>query len=586
MKATKLSYILLFLLLALSSTLSLGQKVSFEAICNGREVLVGNPFEVTFQLRNAKVKKIEPPSFNGLQAQGPNIGQSFSYVNGRSSTNESYSYYLVANKPGTYKIGSAKVITNTGKTLKSKAVTVKVVDRPSTDDNADLAGKVFLRTELSNTDAVVGEQVTVDIRIYTQVGIEQTEMVKEPTFENMYSHYLRSFADRPEIVVVEGDQYYTQVIRRIVVFPSKPGVIIVEPAIINIGITSNRGRGMFNPFSLESYTIKSLPVELNVSELGGAVSGFSGAVGNYEMQTHVSKNKITSDDVVELTMRIRGQGDIKQVLTPNIGADKKYFDQFKPNVNEDIREGGGLLGGVKEFQYVLTPKATGSFTVNPKFIYFDSKEKKFITIDTIITIDVSPGTGKLPTKAERDAAGDTPLVVEAIKSEDLIGFKAPLTSAQFTKEKQGFFLGSFLFWVLSLLPFLGLIGFLQWKKKQAALGNISDKDRKRDNAGSEAAIRLQAAKTALNQGDSKLFFNEISKALLGFVSDKYNISTVELTKDNVRQKLAAQDIAADKIDSLVGILQTSEMALFAGLTNSDSMEKVYQESTDLIQLMS
>ena len=564
----------------------MAQKVSFEAICNAREVLVGNPFEVTFQLKNAKVKKIDPPNFNGLQAQGPNIGQSFSYVNGRSSTNETYSYYLVANKPGTYKIGTAKVITNKGKTIKSKSLTVKVVDRPSVDDNSGLAGRVFLRTELSNTDAVVGEQVTVDIRIYTQVGIEQTEMVKQPAFENMYSHYLRSFANRPEIVVVEGNQYHTQIIRRIVVFPSKPGVIVVEPAILNIGIASNSGGGMFNPFALESYTIKSLPIELNVRELGGAVSGFSGAVGNYEMQTHVSKNKITSDDVLELTMRIRGQGDIKQVLTPNIGVDKKYFDQFKPNINEDIREGGGLLGGVKEFQYVLTPKATGTFTVNSKFIYFDAKAKKFITVDTTITIEVTNGKNELPTKAECDAAGDKPLLVEAIEPEDLLGFKTPLKSAEFTKGKQGFFLGSFFFWILTFLPFLGLIGFLQWKKKQVDLNNISDWERKRNNASSEASMRLQAAKNALNQGDSKRFFNEISKALLGFVGDKYNIPTVELTKDNVRQKLAAQDIAAEKIDSLVSILQTSEMALFAGLSNSESMEKVYQESTDLIQLMS
>lgn len=563
----------------------MGQKVSFEAICNAREVLVGNPIEVTFQLRNAKVKKIEPPNFNGLKAQGPNIGQSFSYVNGRSSTNETYSYYLVANKPGTYKVGAAKVITNQGKTLKSKPLTIKVVDRPSADDNSALAGRVFLRTELSNTDAVVGEQVVVDIRIYTQVGIEQTEMVQEPTFEDMYTRDLRSFADRPEIVVVEGAQYYTQIIRRIIIFPTKPGVVVVDPAIINIGIASNRGVGMFNPFALESYTIESSAVELNVRALGGAVSGFSGAVGSYEMQAHVSKNEITSDDVVELTMRIRGQGDIKQILAPNIGGDKQYFEQFKPNINEDIREGSGLWGGVKEFQYVLNPKATGTFTIKPKFVYFDTKEKKFVTIDTTITIDVVPGKNKLPTKAAYVGTGDAPIVIEEIKPEDLIGFKAPLTKAQFTTEKQGFFLGSFLFWGLTLLPFVGLMGFLQWKKKQVDLNAISDWERKRNNASSEASIRLKAAKNALDQGASQLFFNEISKALLGFVSDKYNIPTVELTKDNVRQKLGAQDIAADKIDSLVQILQTSEMALFAGLSNSESMGKVYQESTDLIQLM-
>lgn len=585
MKAIKLSYLCLFFLIELSPTISFGQAV-FEAVCNASEVLTGNPFEVSFQLKNAKVKKLDPPSFNGLQAQGPNIGQSFSYINGKSSTNESYSYYVVANKPGTYKIGSAKVVTNKGQTLTSRPITVKVVEKTNAG-KSDLENKVFLRTELSNTDAVVGEQVTVDIRIYTQVGIEQTEMVKEPSFENMFSHYLRSFADKPEMVVVDGDQYYTQILRRIVVFPSKPGTIIVEPAIVDIGIAGNKGGGLFNPFYLVPYTLKSLPIELSVKELGGAASGFSGAVGSYDMLAHVSKNSIRSDDVVELTVQVRGQGDIKQVLKPSLGLNNKYFDQFPPTVNEDIREGGGLLGGFKEFKYVLTPKAVGKFNIQPKFVFFDPQKKQFVSIDTTIMVNVVQGTNSLPTKAEQDANKDSNnLEIQEEITEELMAFKAPLAEAHFSQNKTTPFLGSILFWILTLLPFLGLFGLFRWKKKQAELENIPEAERKRNNAESEAVIRLRTAKEALNQDNSKAFFNEISKTLLGFVSDKYNLSTLELTKDNVRQKLTSQKIAAEKIDSLVSILQTCEMAVFAGLTNPESMEKVYQDSEALIQLMS
>ena len=93
------------------------------------------------------------------------------------------------------------------------------------------------------------------------------------------------------------------------------------------------------------------------------------------------------------------------------------------------------------------------------------------------------------------------------------------------------------------------------------------------------------AQDCLKQGNSRDFYNEISKALLGFVSDKYNIPKVDLTKDNVRQQLAAQQIAPEKIDSLVAVLQTCEMAVFGGMTNEESMEKVYKESEELIHIL-
>lgn len=575
-------YILLFFFLGSLSSIAWGQ-VSFEAVCNATQVLTDSPFEVTFRLRNAHIKTLQPPSFNGLRAQGPNIGQSFSHVNGVSSTNQTYTYFLVANKPGTYKIGAAKVLTTKGQTIRTKPFTVKVLEKSATV-NSDVAGKVFLRTEVSNTDAVVGEQVTVDIKIYTQMGIEQIEIIKEPSFENVFSHYLRSFSGEAKVEVVNGAQYTTKILRRLAVFPSKPGIIIVEPAIVDIGIASNKGGGIFNPFRLTAYTLKSMPVELKVKELGGPASGFSGVVGRYLMQAHLDKNEITSDDVLQLTLRIRGEGDIKQVLSPNLGVNKKYFDQFKPNINEDIREGGGLLGGIKEFQYVLTPKALGEYSINPKFTYFDSEQKRFITIDTTIKVRVVKGNSNLPSKAERDAMKDGGYEIEEV-DENLMAFRAPQKEAQFVSADNSLFLGSTFFCILAILPFLSLACFWKWKDKQDQLENIPDSERKRNNASSGATLRLKNARDHLNEGNSKEFFSEISHALLGFVSDKYNIPKVELTKNNVRQQLVKQEIATDKIDSLLSILQACDMALFAGIADEASMGKTYKDSEELIQLM-
>lgn len=558
-------------------------QVSFEAICNAQEVLVGNPFEVSFQLRNAEIQKLQPPSFNSFQVQGPSTSQSISYVNGRSSSHQSYSYYLLTNKPGTYKIGSATVYTKDGKSFKSEPITVKVVEKSSAT-NSELGNKVFLRTELSNSEAVVGEQVMVDIRIYTQVGIEQTELLKEPIFENVYSHYLRNFADKAKVVVVNGQQYITQILRRIVVFPSKPGTITIEPAMVEIGIASTQGHGIFNPFHVVPYTLQSPEIKLNVRALDGAPNDFWGIVGKYNMMAHVNNNNIMSDNVVELTIRIQGEGDIKQVPSPNLGLNKKYFEEFKPNITEDVREGLGLLGGLKEFQYVLTPKALGDFTIQPKFVYFDSYQKRFVTLDTTILIKVNKGSTPLPTKAERDAMKEE-IVVDTQGDEEKLEFKKPLPTAQFVSKSSSPFLGSVAFWILSALPFAALSFFFVWKKKEEEKENIPEPERKRNNASSEANLRLQNAKKELEQGRSKEFYNEISKALLGFISDKFNIPLVELTKETVRQRLTAQAIDAEKVNNLVSILQNCDMAVFAGLTTNDSMEKVYQETAALIQLM-
>lgn len=579
MKAIKLFFLFLF---CINNTWA---QESFEAVCNEQEVVVGVPFEVSFQLKNASIKRLDPPKFAGFETRGPNVSQSYSYVNGSSSSNEAHTYYLVANKVGSYKIGSAKVLTSQGKTLVSNPISIKIVERKSASNNInsanDISSKVFLVTELSTNDAVVGEQVTIDIRIYTKIGIEQTELVKEPQFENVYSHHLHNFNDRTKVVVVRGEQYLTQILRRIIIFPSRPGKIDIDPVVLKIGVSSTQGAGMFNPFVIIPYTLYSEAVVLNVRELSGAVNGFSGAVGNYNMQAHVEKNNIESDDVVELTVRVQGYGDIKQVLAPNLNTNKKYFDQFEPNIQENSHEGSGLLGGVKEFQYVLTPKATGDFIINPSFVFYDTDKKRFVTIDTLISIQVNQGKNKLPTKAERDSMKDKPIVIQEEKT--LLEFKQPETSASFVAVQKGFFLGSIPFLLLTSFPFLALFIFFVWKGKQEVLDNIPEADKKRNKAVSEATLRLQNAQLALSQKNSTIFYNEISKALLGFVADKYSIPTVELTKDNVRQKLSEQAVPNNKIDSLVSIIQTCEMAIFAGLKKNDSMEKVYQDSVVLIQ---
>ncbi len=562
---------------------------SFEARCNSTVVSVGQPFEVSFNLVNAQAKSFKPPSLVGFSQVGTTSSSGTSVVNGRASTIFTTSISLVANREGSFKIGAAEVITKNGKVLRTKPITIKVVpaaQSPMDNLPAQLSGKVFVRTEVSNENPVVGEQVTVDIKIYTMIDIEQIEIIKEPAFDNLFSHYVRSYNGPKSQEVVQGETYTTKVLRRIVVFPSKSGIVMVEPAMVDIGVPVNGGGSMFNPFyQLASYTLKSLPVELNVKSLDGVPAGYSGMVGNFIMMAHVDKNEISSDDVVQLKVRVRGQGDMKQLLAPDLGVNEKYFDQFEPNSNEEIREANGLLGGTKDFDYVLTPKVTGSFEINPRFTYFDIQKRKFVTIDTTIQIKISKGKLNLPTTKELDEQlaarrNATPV----IEDKDLLSFKAPQRTAVFQAEKTLFW-GSFVFWIFALIPLVGLGGVYYKKSLIEKLEAVPESVRKKQYAGSEASRRLGQAKQHMEKSDAKAFYNEISKALLGFMADKFSIPTIELTKKNVRQKLQEEALSEDKIENLMQILHTCDMALFAGMTGGESMLKVYQDSEELIKLM-
>lgn len=562
------------------SSLVLGQRISFEASSSTRETITGEPFEISFRLTNARARKFDAPIFNGLEVQGPNQSSSYASINGITTISEVYSYYIVAQKPGTYHIGAATIITSKGKSLRSQPITIKVKQAKQTTN--PLQGKVFVRAEVNKNKAVVGEQITLDYRIYTQVRIEQQQLLNYPSFDQAYVYDLNDYNADGQILKIDGEEYYSRSLRRTAIFPSESGRIIIEPIGIAIGVLAERA-GPFSPYRLRQYKLYSDSVVIDVRQLDGAPVGFNGAIGQYNMQAHLNKATITSDEVVQLTLRVQGTGNIKNVLPPKLHLNELYFDSFAPTVDEQLVTINQLQGGVKTFEYILTPKALGEFTLRPQFVYFDGEKRRFVDLDTTLNIIVKKGNAPLPTKAERDTAQSAAAIVAAENATEVLQYKAPTALQSLYTSPVKPFWGSFLFWSLFLLPILLLIVFIYYQQQLEQKANQSLADRRRQTAGQTASDRLQQAQKALKAEQPTAFYKEISKALLGFVSDRYQLSTVELTKQNVQQQLEEQQVDPAKIQQLLAILTTSERALFAGLADTNSMEKIQQESQTLIE---
>jgi hypothetical protein len=564
------------------SSIAWGQRVSFEASSSTRETITGEPFEVSFRLTDARARKFDPPIFNGLEVQGPSQSSSYASINGITTISEVYSYYVVAQKPGTYYIESAKVITQKGESYRSQPLTIKVKQAKRSPN--PLEGKAFVRAIVNKEKAVVGEQVTLDYKIYTQVRVEQQQLLNYPSFDNAYVYDLSNYIADGEIVKVNGKEYYSRSLRRTAIFPSESGKIIIEPIGIAIGVPAERA-GPFSPYRLRQYKLYSDSVVIDVRQLDGSPAGFDGAIGQYQLQAHLNKSTINSDEVVQLSIRVQGTGNIKNVLPPKLQINERYFDKFAPTVDEKLLVVQGLQGGIKTFEYVFTPKALGEFTIRPRLVYFDGELKRFVKLDTTLQIVVQQGSLALPTKAERDTAQSAAAIVAAENAAQALQYQAPVPLKSLHPKTKPAFWGSALFWLLLFLPVLVALGIWYYQYRTEQQNNQPLAERRQQQAGQEASRRLQKAKQALQQQEATTFYKEISKALLGFVSDRYQLSTIELTKQNVQQQLEQQQVEASKIQQLLAILATSDRALFAGLADTASMKKIHQDSIDLIEAL-
>ena len=215
-------FALVFLLPAFAAMLT-AQMPSFKAVCNVSNTAIGQPFELTFRLENARIKELQLPRLTDFDVMGPATTIAQSYVNGKSSQVEAYTYILSPKKAGKITIGAATAKTNTGQTLSSQAIVINVAKSPAANANAgqpnignngqngqgfdELGDRVLVKIVASNNSPVVGEQVVVDFRIYTLVDIKQIDLVRAPRAEDVFAHDIRTLDDPSQTANIGGKTY-------------------------------------------------------------------------------------------------------------------------------------------------------------------------------------------------------------------------------------------------------------------------------------------------------------------------------------------------------------------------------------------
>jgi len=610
--------IVLFLsLLLLLGFHAMSQEVQFTASAKP-VVSVGETFALTFTL-NAQGSNFRGPAITGFDLiSGPNTSTTSSIraINGRTSMSitYTYAYYLLASREGTFEIPAA-LVTVDQRQYKSNTVTVKVekggggqqnpgqnpgarqgrTAQPGNSGIQSGANDIFLKAFASNSDPSQGEGIVVTYKIYTKVPINQISIKKLSSFQGFWSQNLIKENEKlnQTTQVIDGEQYIVAEIKKVALFPIKSGRLVIDPmemecvAQIRRATKTKTGDPFFDDFFNDSFfsnayatvdkTLKSNSLAINVRPLPTAEkpADFSGAVGSFTFKTEIDKNHVKTNDAVNLKCTVTGQGNIQLIDKMNVTFPPD-FETYDPKISSNINTTAAGISGSQTFEYLIIPRKPGKFEIKPiTFSYFDLSKKRYVTLTSpAYTLDVEKGTGESSTVTYSGVSKED---IKYIGS-DIRHIKNPPFMLQQTGT---FFFGSPLFFILLIVPVLLFIILLfYWRKQEVRRSNtILMKNRK---ATKVARKRLKKAENFLKARQQEPFYEEISQALWGYLSDKFSIPLASLSSDSVQEALQGKQMREELIHQFIETLNNTEYARFAPGEKTLIMDKIYNEALDII----
>ncbi|MCB0560558.1 MAG: protein BatD [Lewinellaceae bacterium] len=546
--------------------------VSFEAATDARSVVLESYFDVDFTLSNADGSNFQPPPFKDfIVVSGPSSSVQTTMINGQVSKRVGYIYTLKPRRLGRLMIGSATIQVK-GRTLRTAPIGIEVVKSQPGAGGED----VFIAAEPSTTEAWIGQQIILDYKLYTTVDVESFNILEEADYQGFYARDIRRYDGRIIRETLNGKQYVTKILKRVALFPQQAGSLKISPINVQLGLLKKeegRRRGFFFTPEVKRVPVSTKSLTIQVSPLpDNPPPSFSGGVGEFGMISTFNRATLTTDDALSLTITINGSGDIKRVQAPALVAPPS-FELYDPKVAEESSfESGGGITGKKVFEYLMLPKEAGAFKLQPSFTYFDPDSARYITINpTVYDITVRPGSGRSQSRNPGNEDG-------LVKSEDI----DVLMPDQALYPQRPPFLGSALFWLLALLPALALGGIIVFKSWRARRADIDPTLLRSRRARKVAQQRLATAQQHLNAGSTRAFYDEVSKAMLGYICDKLHIARSSLSKANLQHRLEQLQLDQSLISRFMATIQTCEMALFAGQDDAAAMQDTYQAAVQVL----
>ncbi|MCL1974286.1 MAG: BatD family protein [Bacteroidetes bacterium] len=564
-----------------------------------RVVQLGTPFRLVFSVNAAATNFTPPPldAFSVLAGPTSSTSQGQSNVNGQRTSwfSTGYTYVVEAMQEGKITIGSGSVVVE-GKTIQSDPVTIEVIKGEAAPQERDpgipsgatgeiSAQDLYLRLELNKIDVVKGEPITATLRLYARVPVEGFSDVRFPTFTGFWSQE----TETPSTVNfteenIGGKIYRVALLRRYVLLPQQTGAIKIDPSELVCMVQvrrSNQNRSMFDMFFDDYQTVRkrvATPVQtVNVQPLpAGAPASFTGAVGSYSLSVSADKDTLNAHDAVSIAVRISGEGNVNLIEAPKV-AFPVDFEVYDTRTTDNSKSRGNTISGTKQFEYPVIPRSAGTFILDPvEFSYWDVAKKSYVTLKSNpLTLRVGKGSGNSSIVGYDPGVGQ---VAVRTLGQDIRYIRTALPALV---PLGRLFMGSPLFWALAAIVVAGFFAAYQWLLRQRARNRdlVSVKSRK---ANKQAKIRLKRGGELLKSGDHIRFYEEVHRALWGYVGDKLGLPPADHAKEPVCILLRERKASEESVSAFLDLIESCEYARYAPAPEAGAMDKIYDRALTLI----
>lgn len=557
---------------------------------------LGQPFRVEF-VADAEPDRdsFKAPAFDDFDVlAGPSVstGHSVQFINGKQSSSytQTYTYVLMPRAAGNFSIGVASIAVD-GKTLKTEPLLIEVIaEKDSVNKGGTAAnpensiGKddVLLRLKVTSNDLYKGESLRASLILYSRVRVDGVESLTVPPFDGFWSQNLTmdNTSSREEY---NGRIYETYKINEWLLSPQESGKIVIPEAVMTIGIQVVVQDNHYDPIfgGQQVYRVKrelkSQPVTINVKEFPkGAPASFNGAVGSFSLNSTMPATVIDANSADQIEITLSGMGNFKFITAPRVAFPESFEVYDTKCVDNSKLTTTGASESIT-YTYPFVARSAGLFTIpSVEFTYFDPSTETYTTLSTeAFTIEVKDD-GSVAREVSTSAGYNNYGGAMRQLDHDI---RYIYTNKLPRKAVPAFILTPLYWLAIVLIVALFIVSFAVLRKRIRERNNTVA--RRMRHADKVAVQRLRMAERYMKSEDRRAFYEEMLRAMWGYIGDKFNIPVSGLTKEKIREELYRRSVDDVTVEQFCEIISRSEEAQYAPATNIE-MNDVYVDAVEVI----
>lgn len=558
-------------------------------------------FHLKYTVNSTDVEKFLPPKINDFDIlSGPStmVSRDYRIVNGKESSSSSTTYTFVLSplKKGSFVIPPASIVIN-GRTIRSKSMTVEVSGtgtgrspsqmRSRQDEQLQPLGSkvtardLFITVTPSKKSIYEQEAVLLTYKVHSRIGVGLTNigLSHKPDFKDIVSQELPMKAISSDVERIGNAMYRTGVIMQYIVFPQRAGKLHIPGITFDCSVAQHDSSidimdAIFNGGGNIGITVKrsSPEIVLDVKPLPQPKpANFSGGVGMFSIKGELLTTNLKTNDVATYRITVSGKGNLKLMQAPKIQYPKD-FDAYAPNIKEDLKVTAEGVSGKVVYDYTFVPHNVGKYNLPAVSIaYFDSKTEKYTSLETS-PLQLTIAQGK---RTSEDLKHELYLRNSDIR---------PLQTSTAKLHAPGsriYWWGTPAYWIINLLIFISALATSFWMRKRIK-ENTDESRRRQKKAGKRVEKRMKDCKRILSDGNDAEFYAEISKTILEYFADKFNVRISELNKERIISLLENANVAPEVVKECIYVWEECEMAQFAPIEEAGKKEKIYEMAQSVI----